>query len=143
MNEMLLTVQGNVVSDVAYRVTDRGLPHARFRIASSARRYDRSTARWVDGDTTYFDVQCWRRSAENARDSLAKGHPVVVHGRLRVRRVDRELSDSPGQVRSVTFTDLEAYSFGLDLSRCRSRYERSPIGPQTHAEEPAEGDGKP
>ena len=34
---------------------------------------------------------------------------------------------------AVTFTDLEAVSFGLDLTRCRAQYQRAPIGPQTGA----------
>ncbi len=56
---------------------------------------------------------------------------MVVHGKVRQRTVDREVAGAPGTTMAVTFTDLEAVSFGLDLTRCRALYQRAPIGPQT------------
>ena len=112
-------------------MTARGDSMARFRVASTATRYDRSSGRWVDGDTTYWNVTVWRRAADSARDSLAKGHPVVVHGRVRQRTVDREVPGAPGVTVPVTFTDVEAKHFGLDLTRCQATYRRAPVGPQT------------
>jgi single-strand DNA-binding protein len=131
MNETLMTVSGNLVSDVDFRVTPRGDALARFRVASTVTRYDRASGQWIDGDTNYWNVTAWRRAAENAAESLAKGHPVVVHGKVRQRTVDREVAGAPGVTMAVTFTDLEAVSFGLDLTRCRAQYQRAPIGPQT------------
>src|SRR6476659_5097740 len=77
MADITVSVTGNLVSDVAYQVTARGAALARFRVASTAKRLDRATGRWVDGETTYWNVTAWQRAAENARESLAKGHPVV------------------------------------------------------------------
>jgi single-strand DNA-binding protein len=131
MNETMMTVSGNLVSDVDFRVTARGDALARFRVASTVTRYDRASGQWLDGDTAYWNVTAWRRAAENAATSLAKGHPVLVHGKVRQRTVDREVAGAPGTTMSVTFTDLEAVSFGLDLTRCRAQYQRAPIGPQT------------
>ncbi len=130
MNETLMTVAGNLVSDVDFRTTARGDALARFRVASTARRYDRASGRWLDGDTAYWNVTAWRRAAENAAHSLAKGHPVVVHGRVRQRTVDRDVPGAPGTTMAVTFTDLEVVNFGLDLTRCRAQFQRAPIGPQ-------------
>ena len=96
MNEPMMTVSGNLVSDVDMRQTARGDALARFRVASTVKRYDRATGQWVDGDTAYWNVTAWRRAAENAAQSLAKGHPVVVHGRVRQRTVDREVAGAPG-----------------------------------------------
>ncbi|MDH3958661.1 MAG: hypothetical protein OEU98_04220, partial [Actinomycetota bacterium] len=62
--------------------------------------------------------------------SLAKGHPVVVHGKVRQRTVDRDVPGALGTTMAVTFTDLEVVSFGLDLTRCRAQFQRAPIGPQ-------------
>lgn len=135
MNETMMTVSGNLVSDVDLRVTTRGDSLARFRVASTIKRYDRASGQWLDGDTTYWNVTAWRRAAENAAKSLAKGHPVVVHGKVRQRTVDRDVAGAPGVTMAVTFTDLEAVSFGLDLTRCRAQYQRAPIGPQTGAAE--------
>jgi single-strand DNA-binding protein len=144
MNETMMTVSGNLVSDVDFRVTTRGDGLARFRVASTIKRYDRASGQWLDGDTTYWNVTAWRRAAENASKSLAKGHPVVVHGKVRQRTVDREVPGAPGTTMAVTFTDLEAVSFGLDLTRCRAQYQRAPIGPQTGpVEEESPGRGDP
>jgi single-strand DNA-binding protein len=131
MNTTVMTVSGNLVSDVDFRTTGRGEAMARFRLACTASRYDRGSGRWVDGETAYWNVTAWRRAAENARDSLAKGHPVVLQARVRQRRVDREVPGSPGTRMPVTYTDLEALHFGLDLSRCRAAFQRAPLGPQT------------
>jgi single-strand DNA-binding protein len=137
MYETTVTVFGNLVSDVDYRVTGRGDGLARFRVASTTQRYDRASGKWLDGDTSYWNITAWRRAAENARDSLFKGVPVVVHGKVRQRTVDRPVPEAPEVTMSVTFTDIEAVHFGLDLSRCRALFQRAPIGPQTS--DPAEG----
>jgi single-strand DNA-binding protein len=143
MNETMMTVSGNLVSDVSLGATARGDAMARFRLASTAKRYDRATGQWLDGDTTYWNVTAWRRAAENAAKSLAKGHPVVVHGRVRQRTVDRDVAGAPGVTMPVTFTDLDAVSFGLDLTRCRAQYVRAPIGPQTAGAEGEAPSGQP
>ncbi len=80
-----MTVSGNLVSDVTLGATTRGDAMARFRMASTTKRYDRATGQWLDGDTTYWNVTAWRRAAENAATSLAKGHPVVVLDLTRCR----------------------------------------------------------
>lgn len=134
MNETMVTVAGNLVTDVDVRRTAKGDALARFRLASTVKRYDRASGTWADGDTAYWNVTAWRRAAQNAAESLAKGHPVVVHGRVRQRTVDRAVAQAPGVTVPVTYTDLDAVSFGLDLSRCRSQYQRAPIGPQTGGE---------
>ena len=131
MYETTVTVFGNLVSDVDFRVTTRGDGLARFRVASTTQRYDRASGKWLDGDTCYWNITAWRRAAENARESLFKGVPVVVHGKVRQRTVDRPVPEAPGVTMSVTFTDIEAVHFGLDLSRCRAVFQRAPIGPQT------------
>jgi single-strand DNA-binding protein len=141
MNETIITVSGNLVSDVDFKVTGRGDALARFRLASTVTRYDRASGRWLDGDTAYWNVTAWRRAAENARASLARGMPVVLQAKVRQRTVDREVPGSSGTTMPVTFTDLEAVHFGLDLSRCRAVFQRAPIGPQTDAAGQPGGEG--
>ena len=139
MNETTITVAGNLVTDVELRTTSRGDALGRFRLASTATRFDRASGRWVDGDTTFWNVTMWRRLAENAQASLLKGQPVVVQGRVRQRTVDRAVAEAPGVTMPVTFTDLEATHVGLDLARCRAQYLRAPMGPQTG--DPGEREG--
>jgi hypothetical protein len=60
MNDITITVLGNLVNDVEMRFTKSGEPVASFRLAAGTRRYDRANGRWVDGDTHYFTVSCWQ-----------------------------------------------------------------------------------
>jgi single-strand DNA-binding protein len=118
MNETMVTVVGNVVSDPTLRVTSGGAKVASFRLASTERRFDRGVGGWRDGDTIFWQVSCWRRAAENVADSLVKGQPVVVHGRLRERGYEVE-----GQRR--TSLEIEASTVGHDLSRGVARFRKA------------------
>ncbi|WP_327681378.1 single-stranded DNA-binding protein [Kitasatospora sp. NBC_00458] len=110
MNETLVTVIGNVATDVSYTRTAGGVPVATFRLASTERRYDRAGEAWVDGETQWVTVTAWRTLAGHLVDSLAKGHPVVVSGRLRVREW------TEGEARRSR-VEIDARSVGHDLSR--------------------------
>ena len=121
MNDITLCVVGNVVNDIEMRFTKSGEPVASFRVASSTRRFDRSNDRWVDGDTHYFTVSCWRGLAHNVVQSLQKGMPVIVHGRLRSREVERPCKE---QTHIVRYLDIEATSVGADLARGVSVFTR-------------------
>ncbi len=134
MNEINVTVCGNLVTDVTTRTTAKGEAMATFRIASTVTRFDRNEGRWVDQESSYWNVVAYRRAAQNAASSLAKGHPVVVHGRIKQRSTQREVAEAPGVRVPVTYTDIEALSLGLDLSRCRAEFRRAPVGPQTSAD---------
>lgn len=118
MNESTLTVCGNVVADPRHVVTDDGLPITSFRLASTVRRFDKSERRWVDAETTFLTVTCFRGMAVNVADSVRKGERVVAHGRLRVR---------PWQAdggRSGTAVELDAYAVGHDLACGRTQFQR-------------------
>lgn len=123
MKETLVTVVGNVVTDPTLRVTSGGAKVTTFRLASTERRLDRVSGGWRDGDTIFWQVTCWRRVAENVADSLAKGQPVVVHGRLKANRYEVE-----GQPR--TSLEIDASTVGHDLSRGVARFRKAaPPGP--------------
>lgn len=117
MNEIPLTVVGTVVRDVAFSTTKAGTDLASFRIASNNRRWNRVSGVWEDGDTTFLNVTCWRSLAQNVAESVHKGDPVVVTGKLRVREWSNE-------ERSGISVDLEATSVGHDLARGRSTFAR-------------------
>ena len=119
MNDIPVTLVGNVVTDVSGSTTPGGAEIAWFRLASTPRRYDRPTGRWVDGDTSYVRVSCWRQLARNVVVSIAKGDPVIVTGRLRVREWERD--DRKGIA-----VEVDASAVGHDLSRGVSRFLRPP-----------------
>jgi single-strand DNA-binding protein len=117
VNEIPVTLVGNVVTDVSGTTVASGSELAWFRMASTSRRYDRALGRWVDGETSYVRVSCWRQLARNVVASLTKGDPVVVTGRLRVRQWERD--DRRGiQV------EVDASAVGHDLSRGVSAFTR-------------------
>ncbi|MET8701555.1 single-stranded DNA-binding protein [Kitasatospora sp. NPDC004723] len=119
MNETQVTVIGNVATEVTYAQTPGGVPVANFRLASTERRYDRARDGWVDGETQWVTVTAWRALAGHLIDSLAKGDPVVVSGRLRVREW------SEGEVKRSR-VEIDARSVGHDLSRGTARFSWAP-----------------
>jgi single-strand DNA-binding protein len=112
MRETPVTVVGTLVSDMRpRRVGPDGTLVLNFRVACNERRFDKASESWMDGESLYLSVSCWRRLAENAA-SLVKGDPVIVRGKLRTR----EWTTDQGERRSVV--ELEANAIGPDLSRC-------------------------
>jgi single-strand DNA-binding protein len=118
MKETILTITGNVVDTPQRRKTEAGHSVASFRIASTERRYDRNDGRWVDGDSLFLKVTCWRALADNVDRSVVQGDPVIVTGRLYTRSYEVE-----GQRRSSY--ELEAQALGLDLSRGVADFTRT------------------
>lgn len=117
MNETMITIIGNVITDVTPRKTADGTRVVNFRVASNQRRYDKEAQSWVDGDTLYVSVTCWRDLAKGVVSTLVKGDPVIVVGRLYTRGYE-----VAGQKRSIT--ELDARAVGPDLARSRAELER-------------------
>jgi len=117
MNETIVTLTGSVATEVDHRTSGRGVHVASFRLASNARRYDRD-------QTLFVTVTCWRQLAENVAGSLARGHPVVVTGRLRMRA--REVDKG-----RLAWAEVDAHAVGHDLSQGTAAFR-----PNTRSEEP-------
>jgi single-strand DNA-binding protein len=117
VNETIVTIVGRVINTPEYRQTANDIEIAKFRLASNERRYDKESGTWVDGDTLYVNVTCWRRLAFGVHACVDKGDPVVVTGRLYTRGFEVN-----GQRRSVT--ELDASSVGPDLSKCTVKVHR-------------------
>ena len=88
-----------------------GTDVANLRMGSTRRVVDRETGEWRDGDTSFYSVRCRWALARNARDSLRKGQPIVVAGKLHTR----SYQDRNGQPRRDL--EIEAETIGFDLSR--------------------------
>ncbi|MCO8272679.1 single-stranded DNA-binding protein [Actinoplanes sp. TRM 88003] len=115
-----LVVVGNVLMAPEWRRLEQsGSMVANFRVASTARRFDRETSTWVDGRSLRVRVTAWRRLAEGVISSIGVGDPVIVYGRL----FTRDWKDSEGNDR-ISY-EMEAYSIGHDLARGRSRFARN------------------
>jgi len=129
MRETYLTVAGNVITDPKLRTTADGLRVVNFRMASTERKLDRQEGQWVDGETLYLNVSCWRRVADGVISSLSKGDPVLVTGRVFTRGYEID-----GQQR--TAVELVANAVGPDLARCTAEVRRHPRAPLSGAEFP-------
>ena len=110
MNESYITVVGRVVADPQSRTTRTGVPFAAFRLASTVRRVNRETGQYEDGGTSFYNVSAFRALGANVANSLKKGEPVVVHGRLRVNQWMRADNSH------ATSVEIDAYSVGHDLT---------------------------
>lgn len=121
MNETVVTVVGNVASELTLRATSAGTRVASFRVASTERRYDNALGTWRDAHTTFYRVNCWRSAAENVADSLEKGQPVVVTGKLR----DKPWEDKDGVRRSSL--EIDAATVGHDLTRGVARFTKATV----------------
>ncbi|MFI0727878.1 single-stranded DNA-binding protein [Streptomyces sp. NPDC021225] len=146
MNETWLTVVGNAATRPDYWETAAGVAVARFRLAVTARRWERAREAWTDAYTSFYTVWAWRGLAANVAASVSLGEPLVVHGTLRVRertgerppdqrsdrpsdRLSDRLSDRPGDdggggSRRWITADVDAVAVGHDLARGTSAFRR-------------------
>lgn len=118
MYETLMTVSGTLITQVNRRRMPDGTTVVSFRVASNERRYDRASESWVDGDTLYVSVTCWRKLAENVHASFAVGDPIIVYGRVYTRSYEKD-------GRRLSVTELEASAVGPDLAKCTAAITRT------------------
>jgi single-strand DNA-binding protein len=130
-----ITVVGNALNTPEWRRFERtNALVANFKIASTARRFDRVNGRWIDGDNLRVRVNCWRRLAEGVVASVKVGDPVIVTGRM----YTRDWTTEDGQRRSTY--ELEATSIGHDLGRGVAAFKRGRVNVNTTMVEDAETD---
>ena len=110
MRETYMHVAGVVVTDPLVRKFDDGRRVMSFRVASTSRRYDNNSKDWVDGQTLWLKVSCWRELAENAAECVRKGDRIVVWGRV---RTEQWKGEDGGQRSDLA---VEAEALGHDLA---------------------------
>ena len=113
-----MTLVGFVAQDPIQRPTKNGVLVTDLRVGTTPRVRDQVTNEWRDGDTSYYDVSCWRRLGENVRASLRKGDPVMIKGKFR----SRTFTDKNGVSRTVI--DIVADTVGHDMNRGVANYLR-------------------
>lgn len=119
INGATVTLAGYVATEPHYKTVNDEIPHVTMRVAWTSRFRDRETGEWRDGKTSFANVNCWRKLANNVVSSLRKGQAIVVMGRLQVREFD----DREGRRR--TAVDIEADAVGHDLYRGVAHFQRT------------------
>jgi single-strand DNA-binding protein len=120
-----VTLTGYVTTEPKLRSTRKQVPVTHVRVGSTPRRIDRDTGEWRDGDTSYYNVNCWRRLAVNVSASLRKGDPVIIRGKFRTRTWLDE-----GRPRIEV--EIDADSIGHDMSLGWAHFNRG-VHPPTGA----------
>ena len=120
--ETVITVVGNLVDDPELRFTPAGAAVAKFRVASTPRRFNKTTNEWEDGDALFLTCSVWRQAAENVAESLSRGVRVIVQGRLK----QRSYEDGQGVKRTVYELDVD--EVGPTLARATAKVEKNPAG---------------
>ncbi|MFD3363629.1 single-stranded DNA-binding protein [Streptomyces albidoflavus] len=119
--ETMITIVGNLVDEPELRWTPNGAAVAKFRVASTPRKFNRDTNAWEDDKDGALFLSCsvWRQAAENCAESLTKGMRVIVQGRLK----QRSYEDREGVKRTVFEVDVE--DVGPSLKMATARVEKA------------------
>lgn len=117
-NEAQFSVAGFVATEPEYKLVGAGIPALKMRVCWTTRRKDGASDEWVDVNTSFVNVTCWRKLAMNLRTCLRKGDPVLLRGRLDVR----QYTDKEGHPRQSV--DVDASLLGHDLSRGTADFRR-------------------
>ncbi len=139
IHDAQVNLAGYVATEPKFRKVAGDTSSVKLRVAYTSRRRDRETGEWTDGPTSFVNIQCWRTLADNVHMSVHKGEPVLVMGRLQIRRFE----DAEGAQR--TAVEIEALSVGHDLTRGVAKFSRTrwPMvaDAAVPADEPGSGDG--
>lgn len=115
----LITLRGFVATAPTQKfLPGSQVPLTYFRLASTPRWFDPATGSWKEGNTNWYQVNCYRALAYNAARSLQVGHPILISGRLRVNQFERA-DGSLG-----TSIDIDAQALGHDLTYGLSHFSR-------------------
>jgi len=119
IHEAQVHLAGYVATEPKFKKVAGDTSSVRLRVAYTARRRDKETGEWGDGPTSFVNIQCWRTLADNVSMSVHKGEPVLIMGRLQIRRFE----DAQGASR--TAVEVEASSVGHDLTRGVAQFSRT------------------
>lgn len=122
-----LTLRAFVATAPTLRTTASGVPVTNFRVASTPRWYDQAAGVYREGDTNWYTVNAFRALAQNTVRSLRVGQPVIVTGRLKVKKWDRDENTT------ITNVEIDATTVGHDLTFGTALYERT-VERRAHSE---------
>jgi single-strand DNA-binding protein len=117
MSEVQVTLYGYVGQDVSLKQVGR-FDVASFRVGTTPRWRD-AQGTYRNGETVWTSVTCWRGLAQNVKDSVHVGDPVVVVGKARTER----WTAPDGEKRERHF--VEATTVAHDLAKGTSVFRKN------------------
>lgn len=102
MNKVILI--GHLAADPESRTTQSGVAQCTLRLAVQRRFTDKQSGK---RESDFFNVVCWRQTAEFAAKYLTKGRKVAVEGTLQTRSYDAQ----DGSKRYVTEVIADSVEF--------------------------------
>lgn len=114
----IITIRGFVATDVTTSTTTTGVGTASFRLGSPSRYFDKASKAWVEDNVNWFTVQGYRDLAGNMACSIKKGQRVIVVGRLKLVKWERD-----GRI--FHKAEINADSVGHDLRWGSANYIRA------------------
>jgi single-strand DNA-binding protein len=79
---------GNITRDIEVKYLQSGTAVTEIGLAVNE-RYKNQSGEWVE-DVVFVDVTLWGRTAEIASEYLGKGSPVLIEGRLKLDRWEKD-----------------------------------------------------
>lgn len=92
-----LTVSGRLTRDSELKYTPNGSAVLRCSIAIDDGYWDKQANQWVE-QTIFMDTNVWGPQAERLSNTLKKGSPVIIEGRLK----QHSYTTQDGQNRTIT-----------------------------------------
>ena len=115
MGQIHTIITGNVVAEPELKISDKGVGVCSFRVATSERKKDES-GNWVDGETTFLSCKAFGAIGEGIAETIRKGTPVVVVGRLTSRTVEKDGN-------KTTYFNVLVESCGVDVKQALRKSE--------------------
>lgn len=139
MRDLNITLIGWVASDPTFVITRDGQGPAlsTFRMGQTPRYRDRTTGEWKDANTEWFTVRVFNDAATTVAQSIKKGQPVVVEGRMRTN----EWVDNDNNPR-VTL-QIDANVVGHDLTMGIANFNRATVTASTDEDAAAGSEDAP
>lgn len=117
-----ITIEGRLTADPEMRFLPSGVALCSFTVVTSDRKKNEADA-WEDVDPTFFRCTAWRQLAENLAESLSKGDPVLVQGKLS----QRKYTDKEG-AEKTNYQEVNVFAAGPNLVMCTATVNRAKRG---------------
>lgn len=139
--ENAVVIVGTITRDPELKFIPSGQALLNLGIAQNSRKFNKDTQEWEDGDARFFDATVWGPLAENAAETLNKGHRVIVVGTLDYEKWETPEGDNRSKVK------IKVDAIGPDLKWATAEVTKitreSGGGSQRPATAPSGGNDNP